>query len=216
MNKITDPTLFEIARKDVEEQWAALGVHDGGPVGPVMPYTMKTRNAKGKLEEEPVALAMVSVPDKAKARGKARKLVEELKLDPSLNGEDRDFVQTAERAEILCYAIREYDPKKGDKQEFPIRFANAADLFAAMGPGAEVKLGPVWAAWDHWVTMNDPRYGELSDDELVAVIAKIAERGSPDPLADIGGHDAHACIVRMAKLASRFLIEKSSQPRPST
>lgn len=211
-----DESTMRLAREDIERQWAAMGVKDGGHLGPVKPFTIATRNAKGELEEEPIAIALVTFAQKAKARNKARQVAKDtLGLDPSFEGEDRELLRTLERIEVLCYAIREYDPKLGDDQEFPVKFADSVDLLKAVG-NVEEKLSPVWTAYDNWVAMNDPRYGELSREEMWEVVRKVAATRSIDPLSGIDGQEQNACIVLMAREALLSPNAPSSPPSPST
>jgi hypothetical protein len=181
--------------------------------GNLLPLSLRTRNAKGEIEEVPFLLMCPRPEHRFKARRKSRERArDEYGLDPRREGEDaqdKDYVNELERLEVLSYAIREND-QKNPSQMYP----DGAALQQAV-PNYRV-LEEVNTALDKWVLMNDPRYGDLDGEDLWRVIAEVARTGTTRPLWFIGGLEQDACIVLSARGALLSPMNPLSKRRSST
>lgn len=169
------------------DNWEQLGVREHGGILH-MPATIKRRTVKGGVEATEVMLRNVTHEHRHKARHRAREhaLREKLDLD-----RDSDFVTELENYQILVYAIR--DPKT--------YIQHAKDLDTLLGHYEPQSLIELWGRYQTWCAMLDPRFGELTSDQLWQVIARVAREKTPLPLADLGTPDQFTCIVAMAMAA---------------
>lgn len=185
-----DPVRFVI------DNWETLGVAEHAGILH-MPATIKRRNIKGGVDEQPVMLRNVSHQQRFICRSLARGYAERAKLDID---RDKELVAEIENYAILTFAIR--DPKPPFDQHVP-------DVDHLLNRYDTQSLVELWGKYNVWVEMLDPRFGELDSDQVWQVIAKIAREANPAPLAGLAGREQISCIVIMAQLAL------SSPTRPS-
>lgn len=173
------------------ENWEALGVIDSKH-GPLLPSKIRVRKADGVLQEIPICLMVVSNDRRYRARVRCREWARELKLDPSPQGPDKDYVEELEKFELLAYAIRRPEPPNDQY------YIDGKELFQTY---TQYPLIEVFGDLDEWTRLNDPRYGDLDPEQLWDVIAEVARKGNLLPLMRIGGLEQSACIVRSARAA---------------
>lgn len=181
------PTVDEAVRF-VIDNWDALGVSEHGGVLH-LPASIRKRNAKGGLDATPIALRNVTNEHKFRCRRKARAYAEELELDLD---RDRVFVEDIENYAILAFAIR--DPKPPHDQHVP-GVAELLRLYDAQS------LSEVWAKYNAWIDMLDPRFGKMTDEQLWQTAVRVARECDPSFLAHIPGFEQATFIVLMAQEA---------------
>ncbi len=180
---------IESAATFVMDNWDALGVV-ADPDGILhVPATIKRRNAKGGIDEKPVALRDITNAQRFKARTMSRAYALDLKLDL-----DRDarIVDDIENYAILTFAIRE------PRAPFDQHVKTIDDLLRLYDTQA---LAELWGRYNIWVEMLDPRFGSMDADDLWKVIARVATEKTPAPLASMPTHVQFTCIVLLAREA---------------
>ena len=171
----------------VIDNWESLGVqeHDGALH---MPASIQRRNKAGGLDAVPVMLRNVTNHHRFKARTEARRLATELKLDLD---RDSDQVDQLENYALLAFAIR--DPKTFDQLVI-----NAEALARSYDTQA---LAVVWGVYNTWIEMLDPRFGQMTAEQLWLAISRIAREKTPAFLAAMPGYAQFTCVVLMAQEA---------------
>ena len=169
------------------DNWETLGVEEHAGVLH-MPASIKRRDKTGRTSERRVMLRNVTNAHRFTCRKTARAYAAELKLDLD---RDADYVAEIENYAILAFAIRE--PKTYD-QHVP-GVAELVDLYESQS------LAELWGVYNAWVEMLDPRFGQLTDDQLWQAIARIAKEKNITPLVGMPGFEQHSCIVAMASQA---------------
>lgn len=169
----------------VIENWEALGVaeHDGVLH---LPAAIKRRNAKGGVDEQPVMLRNVTNDHKFRCRKTARAYA--LKMDLNLD-KDHDMVREIENYAILAFAIR--DSKKPFDQHVP-------DVETLIATYDAQSLADLWARYNVWVDMLDPRFGDMNEEQLWQAIARIHAEKNPGFLASFDGVGQITIITFMA------------------
>lgn len=190
--------LLEKAVKVGAELFEGLGVVDGGQFGPLLPAVMRKRDDKGKLDEKPITIMTIDEPRRYKARVRAREWALKLKLDLD---RDADLAGQLENYEIMTYAIRE------PKAPYDQVYAKGEELFAAWKKGP---LMEIWGLVNHWEDLNNPRFGELTRDELWDVVQRINREKTLRPLMLTGGIEQSSCIMLMAEAALHSPMAPSS------
>ena len=168
------------------ENWEQLGVeeHDGALH---LPHTIRRRTVKGSMVEVPVSLRPPANRHRFKARGESRALA--LKLDLDLD-RDKDMVEELENYALLTYCVRD---RNGDQ--------HVPDTETLLAKYDNTSLGETWAALDAWVQTLDPRFGEMTEEDLWRVIVGIANGVTIRPFTAMPGHEQATCIALMAKAA---------------
>ena len=179
----------------VIDNWDALGVAEHDNVLH-LPAALKRRTKTGGIAEVPVMLRNVTNAHRFKARVQSRALALSWGLDLD---RDRDQVEQLENYAILAYAIR--DPRTFDQ--------HMASVDLLLTHYDTQSLAEIWGRYNVWVEMLDPRFGEMSGEQLWQVIVKVARQRTPAPLVELAGHEQFSCIVAMALAAC------SSPTRPS-
>lgn len=169
------------------DNWDALGVEENAGILH-LPASIKRRTKTGAVSEKKVMLRNVTNAHKFRCRNTARRYAGELELDLD---RDRDYISEIENYSILAYAIRE--PKSFD-QHVP-GVAELVDLYESQS------LAELWGIYNSWVEMLDPRFGEVTDEQLWLVIARVAKEKNITPLVGMPGFEQHTCIVAMASQA---------------
>jgi hypothetical protein len=202
--------LLEKAVKVGAELFEALGVV-GSSEGPLLPAVLRKRTETGALEEKPIMIMTLDEPRRYKARVKSREWAIRLKLDLE---RDKDLVSQLENYELLAYAIRE--PKGPTYDQV---YAKGEELFAAWKKGP---LMEIWGLVNHWEDINNPRFGELTRDELWDVVQRIHREKTLRPLMLTAGIEQASCIMLMAEaalsspMAPSSLRLRSSSESPSS
>jgi hypothetical protein len=178
------------------DNWDSLGVAEQDGVL-YMPASIKRRSASGGVTEQAVMLRNVTNAHKFKCRSLARKYAEQAGLDLD---RDRDLVVEIENYALLAFAVR--DARKPFDQHVP-DVVKLLELYDAQS------LAELWGRYNAWIEMLDPRFGELTVEQLWQTIVRIAKEKNPSPLVAMPGHAQFTCIVLMAQQA---LL---SQSRPS-
>lgn len=184
------------------ENWDALGVEEHDAVLH-LPAKIRRRAVGGGSSDRAVMLRNVTNAHRFKCRQLARGYATQLGLDLD---RDADYVSEIENYSILAYAIRE--PKTFD-QHVP-SVVELVNLYDAQS------LAEVWGIYNAWVEMLDPRFGELTDDQLWQAIARIAKEKQISPLVAMPGYAQHTCIVAMASQALHSPNRPSWLPPPET
>jgi hypothetical protein len=178
------------------DNWEALGVaeHDGSLF---LPTSIKHRRKDGGVSETLVMLRNVSNHNRFKARIEARGYAKTIGLDL-----DRDaaLVDEIENYALLVYAIRDRKPPHDQ---------HAPDLATLIQRYDTQSLAELWGRYNIWIEMLDPRYGEMTEDDLWNTIVRIAREKNAGFLAGIPVHAQPTFIVCMAEAAL------SSPMRPS-
>lgn len=185
------------------ENWDALGVKEQNGVL-YMPAVIKRRNAAGGNDEQPVMLRNVSNDHKFKCRKVARQFAEQNGLDLD---RDQDLVTEIENYALLAYAVR--DPRKPYDQLVP-------DVGKLIQLYDSQSLTELWGRYNVWVEMLDPRFGELTVEQLWQTIVRVAKEKNPGPLVAMPGHGQFTCIVLMAQEALLSPNRPSWLQPPST
>ena len=154
----------------VLERWDALAVvEQEGRL--YLPASIKRRRADNGLDETPIMLALLTNPQRVRARQQARQLEQKLGLDPE---RDADLCTDLDAYATLSFAIR--DAKHPYDQHVP----DAETLWKTYDQPSIIEL---WGVYERWRDVLDPRCGELTAEEVWRVIGAIKERRSLDPLA---------------------------------
>lgn len=169
------------------DNWELLGVaeHEGHLH---MPAAIKRRNARGVVVEQPVMLRNVTNEQRYQSRKLARAHALEHGLDLD---RDRDVVAEIENWAILAFAIRE--PTK----PFDQHVMTVGELTSMYETQSLVEL---WGRYNLWVDMLDPRFGEMSNEQIWQAIARIHAEKNPSFLASFGGYAQATIITCMADL----------------
>lgn len=182
--------------------WETLGIEEHAGVLH-MPAFIKRRAAKGEVEATPVLLRNVTNTHRFKCRNTAREYAKTVNLDLD---RDADMIGEIENYAILAYAIR--DPKTYD-QHVP----GVAELVTRYDAQSLVEL---WGIYNAWTEMLDPRFGELNQEQLWQVIARVAKEGTLRPLVQLPGVEQHTCIIAMASAALHSPTAPSWLRQPAT
>lgn len=179
----------------------------GGRV--LFPDKIYRRTARGELEETPIRVRVLRVPERAKARAEAVAWAKKLGIDREA---DRDVFENFDTLCILARAIRE--PKGADEQ-----------LRTYEQLAAEYESRSLLDVWDRlafYERIHDPRIVILTDKDFWAAIGGIARVRNISPLVAYDAPSLEACITRMASellslktLKSSSGSTESSPPEPS-
>jgi hypothetical protein len=193
---VANETNTDKAVAFVVDNWDALGVEEQGGVL-YLPAKIKRRKVDGSVDETEVRLRNVTNHHKFTCRALARDYAKGFKLDVD---RDASFIDEIENYALLAFAIR--DPKPPYDQHVP-------NLPALIDTYDAQSLAEIWGRYNAWVEMLDPRFGEMSEDDLWNCIVRIATEKNAGFLAAIPGYAQATSIVFMAREAL------SSPRRPS-
>ena len=187
----------------VIDNWESLGVTEhGGALH--LPTTIKRRNVSGGLDETPVALRNITNAQKFQSRTIARRYA----LDNSLDlDRDRLLIEDIENYAVLTFAIR--DPKPPHDQH-----VNGVDRLLAIYDTQS--LAELWVRYNSWIDMLDPRFGQLSNEQLWQVTARVAKEMDPGFLSVLPGYEQATYIVLLAQEALLSPRRPSWLQPPST
>lgn len=164
----------------------------------LFPDVLLKRKADGTTEETPVMIRVPRMAELRKCRLTARAFAAEEGLDPRL---DKDMCDDIETMHILTVAIRNAKP---EHEQWTM---DAADLEKHYDKPCLVQI---WQKLDAYTTVVDPRPGDLSPQETLLLIAKLAKERHLGPLAVYGSDVQTTFIVGMANQLLSFLSQQSS------
>lgn len=205
-----DPAVW---KQLAEKTWEELGVAEQCD-RVLFPEEILRRQRDGKLRGEPIMLRVPREPELRRARVAARQWAAEEKLDPKL---DADLFDNLETFCILTLAIRNRQPDyeqwivAGEKNDL----VAAAKLLEKNYDRGSIKQ--LWSKLEAYSNAVDPRPESFTEDQLLAVIAAIAKRRDISPLLAFGGQSQNDLLVAMASRLQSFLDPKfSSEPSDSS
>ena len=186
---MTEPDIEALAE-------AALGVANFAAAGVIeadgklyLPTKIRVRKADGTAgTAEDVLLTAPTHQQRVAARVQAREWAVKVKLDLD---RDKPEVDELENYWLLTYAIR-------DRQTRSQLEESAVSLTRRF---SDFSLKEVWARLNHWGDLMDPRYGDLSNEQLWQLIAEVAGKGTLLPLVATPGYAQATCIIFMARAA---------------
>lgn len=172
----------------------------------LFPDVLIKRRADGSTVEQKVMVRVPRMKELRKCRVEARKAALAEGLDPRL---DKDMFDDMETLHILTVAIRNPTPKH---EQFAM---DAADLEKTYDKASLVQM---WQKLDAYMTVVDPRPNSLSPEETLLLLAKLAKERNLGPLAAYGSDVQTTFIVSTADQLLSYLSQPSSleSSEPST
>lgn len=163
----------------------------------LFPSEINKRQADGTFERIKVRIRVPREHELRKARCKAREIMEEDGLDPE---KDSDLFTNIETWCILSHAIRDVDEPFAPFISDPRTLEERYDKHSLMA---------AWAKMDAFARIVDPRPDEMSNVEIIALMAAIAREETTGPLLAYGSRAQASCIVTMARLCVISMASKS-------
>lgn len=184
-----------VVQQLMEKSWAELEVleHAGYLLFPDEIYR---RMRDGTFERKKVRLRLPRTNERRAARVQARAWAEEDKLDPEL---DKDLIDELETLCLLSVAIRDATPPHSPFEPDPKVLERTWD---------KPSLVQVWRKLDALYHVVDPAPDKISEGEMLALMAKLSKERHLGPLAAYGSAAQTTFVVTMAdrllsSLASR-------------
>ena len=193
------------AKRFALADFEALGVIDTKN-GPMVPSSLRVRKANGELETKSCKLMLLDNMRRMKSKTRARSWAAELGFNPAPDGPDAKLIDELEEYERFAYIIR--DDAAPHDQSYPNGKA-LFEAFGSVGTIAEVK-----GDYDVFESINDPRYGNLDEEQAWAVVQEVHREGTLRPLMRIGGLEQVSCILLSARAALSSPIAPSSVRLP--
>lgn len=164
----------------------------------LFPETLLKLKKDGTFEEIPICLRVPREPELRKARIDARKWATDEGLDPEL---DPDLFDNLETLCTLSVAIRNATDPHEPWEPDPKRLERCYD---------KPSLEALWAKIDAYRSVIDPRVSELDENDTLTLIAAVASSRNVVPLAGLGGSAQNSFVVSMAIQLQSYLESKSS------
>lgn len=164
----------------------------------LFPETLLKLKADGTFESIPICLRIPREFELRAARIDARKWAVDEGLDPNLDSELFDNMDTVC---TLTIAIRNATPPHEPWEPDPRRLERNYD---------KPSLEALWAKVDAYRSVIDPRVDELDETETLTLIAAVAAMRNVVPLAGLGGSAQNSLIVSMAVRLLSYQETKSS------
>lgn len=161
----------------------------------LFPFNLQRRTLKG-WEDIPILLKVPRESDTRKARLKAREWAKAEKLDPEL---DPELFSNMDSLCLLSECMRSTTPPHEPFDPFPDKLEKMYD---------RPSLDAAWATLDALKMVIDPRPHELSEEEMLGVIAAVAKARNIVPLAAFAGESQNSCVVFMAQRLLSLLASK--------
>jgi len=163
----------------------------------LFPAELRRRKRDGTFETVPVALRVPREHETRAARIQARRWAAEEGLDPRL---DPDLFDNLDSLCVLAIAIRNatppHEPWEPDVKQLEKKYDR-------------VSLDALWSELEAVRKVLDPRPDTITEDTFVALVGAIAQKNRIDPLAALGGDGQARFVVRMASLLWSYLKPKS-------
>lgn len=163
----------------------------------LFPDELLKRRKDGTFERTPVMLRVPREHETRKARLDARQWASDEGLDPAL---DPDCFDNMDTMCTLSIAIRNTTAPYEAFEPDPKRLERIYDRPC---------LDAIWAKLGAYRSVLDPRPNSLNADETLAVIGVIAKTRNIAPLAALGGESQNNLIVGMAVEYVTSRISKS-------
>ncbi|HKQ70998.1 MAG TPA: hypothetical protein VJT73_16745 [Polyangiaceae bacterium] len=167
--------------------WEELeAIEDGDRV--LFPDVIRQRTAKGELNETEVMVRVLRMPERRKARLDARELAKKVGVDPAVDPELFDDIDT------LCTLARAIRDKGDPKTQH---------MTAEMLEGAYEwrSLKEVYGRYKVYEDRTDPGLEIADEKEMWAALGAIARAGNCLPLVELASLSQNACIVFSARQA---------------
>jgi hypothetical protein len=162
------------------------------------PHTIYRPRAKGEPEAIQVMLRIPRENETRKARTQAREWAMREKLDPKV---DVDLFDNLDTMCILAMCIRNttppYEPWIPTPEELERTYERPV-------------LDAVWARLEALRQVVNPRFEDVDDETFSALVLTIAKKASIDPLVVLDSDGLQSFIVRMAQQLQSLLESKSS------
>lgn len=198
------PTQFELpstveshVRKEIlEKSWGDLEPLEFNEYL-LFPDFIHRRRRDG-VEQTAVMLRVPRMPDLRQCRLQARKLAQEEGLDPRL---DKDMCDDLETLCILAQNIRNmtepHEPWEPDPRELEKRYDKAS-------------LSQAWAKMSALQVVIDPAPNTISPAETLVLLARLAKEKNLGPLAVYSSDVQATFVTSMAAQLLSYLEQKSS------
>lgn len=190
---IHDHVLEQLMSKDWED--LKMLEHAGYLL---FPENLYKRTKDGKFEAKPIMLRIPREPELRKARIESRRIAKEDGLDLNM---DKDLIETIECTCILSMSIRNNTPPYEPWEPDPRLLEKYWDRSS---------LSQLWAKLDELAKVIDPRPENISSEEMLMLMTKIAKVRNIHPLHAYGPGAQNFFIVTMAGLSLTYLESKSS------
>lgn len=164
----------------------------------LFPETLYKRSKSGEFEKQPIVLRVPRQHELREARVEARRIAKDDGLDPSL---DKDLIDDIETVCILSKAIRNCTPPHEPWEPDPRGLEKRYDR------GSLIQL---WAKLDALHQVVDPAPHKIGEEEMFALIAAIAKERNILPLAVYGPAAQASFVIFMASLLQSSLESRSS------
>lgn len=152
----------------------------------LFPDELVKRKKDGSFERTPIMIRVPREPESRKARLDARAWAAREGLDPAL---DPDLFDNMDTMCLLSVAIRNTSAPFEAFEPDPKRLERIYDRPC---------LDAIWAKIGAYRSVLDPRPNALNEDETLAVIGVVAKTRNIAPLAALGGESQNSLIVTMA------------------
>jgi hypothetical protein len=152
----------------------------------LFPDELLKRKKDGSFERTPIMIRVPREPESRKARLDARAWASREGLDPAL---DSDLFDNMDTMCLLSVAIRNTSEPFEAYEPDPKRLERVYDRPC---------LDAIWAKIGAYRSVLDPRPNALNEDETLAVIGVVARTRNITPLAALGGESQNNLIVTMA------------------
>lgn len=152
----------------------------------LFPDEILKRKKDGTFERVPVMIRVPREHETRKARIEARTWAKDDGLDPEL---DPDLFDNMDTLCILAQAIRNTSPPHEPFEPDPKRLEKVYD---------RPSLDAIWAKLQGYREVLDPRPNSLTDEQTMAIIGAVAKARNTVPLAALGGRSQTNLIVTMA------------------
>lgn len=204
--KMPETTHEHVVEQLIGKDWGELEVLEHASYL-LFPDKLYKRNVSGGFDEKRVMLRVPRPHELRKARTMARSIAAEDGLDPKL---DRDLIEDIETICILSMAIRDGDSSVFEPwMEDPRKLEKSYD---------KASLMQIYAKLDSLMKVVDPAPDDISEVEMFALMGAITKERNLSPLLVYGSGAQTTFVVTMAERYMNLLVSKSSSEpsEPST
>lgn len=203
--KLPETTHEHVVEQLIGKDWGELKVFEKGDYL-LFPDNLYKRNVEGGFDKKPIMIRVPRPNELRKARVMARGIAAKDGLDPKL---DRDLIEDLETICILTMVIRNDTEPYEPWIEDPVELESTYD---------KVSLMQIWAKMDALLRVVDPAPAEISEPEFYALTCAIAKERNISPLLVYGSEVQTTYVVTMVDRYLTSLASKSSSEplEPST